>query len=61
MRFYGQWNDQENTALLNFRLGWIPVVGSDFYIAFNQRLSTLDDISFGEFSILAKIIWRFEI
>jgi hypothetical protein len=61
MRFYGQWNDQENTALLNFRLGWIPVVGSDFYLAFNQRVSTLDDISFGDFSILAKMIWRFEI
>ncbi|MFZ4401880.1 MAG: DUF5916 domain-containing protein [Bacteroidales bacterium] len=56
---YGQWNNQSKEVLLNYRINWIPKVGSDFYFVVNQKLDTKDNkIQFGNFTILAKFIWR---
>jgi hypothetical protein len=30
---FGQWNSEFDRFILNFRLSWIPVVGSDVYLA----------------------------
>jgi len=58
--FFGQWNNEDEEILFNFRINWIPVIGSDFYLAVNQ----LYDASGGGFklentTILSKLIWRF--
>ena len=59
---YGQWSNDRNEILLNFRLHWIPVIGSDFYIAVNQFLSTNNNIIKLENTVLlAKLVWRFSI
>lgn len=56
---YGQWNTVSKEVLLNYRINWIPKVGSDFYFVVNQKLSTRGDkIQFGDFTLLAKFIWR---
>lgn len=56
---YGQWNNQSKEVLLNYRINWIPKVGSDFYFVVNQKINTKDDkIQLGDFTILAKFIWR---
>jgi len=34
--FYTQWNTDIQAIMLNFRLHWIPRIGSDFYIVFSQ-------------------------
>jgi len=57
---FGQWNNEDREILINFRLNWIPVIGSDFYLAINQLYDTND----GKFklqntTILSKLIWRF--
>jgi len=56
---YGQWNNESKEVLLNYRINWIPKVGSDFYFVFNQKLSTKGDkVQFGDFTLLAKFIWH---
>jgi hypothetical protein len=60
--FFGQWNNVDKVFLLNFRLNWIPVVGSDFYLAVNQAAGTEKrPISLRETAILGKFIWSFTI
>jgi len=57
---YGQWNNDNKNVLLNFRIHWIPVIGSDFYLAVNQNISTENRvIKLKETIFLAKFIWRF--
>jgi hypothetical protein len=57
---FGQWNSEDDEVLLNFRVNWIPKIGSDFYFVVNQVIETGDDtIRFTEITILAKLIWRF--
>jgi len=56
---YGQWNTDSKEILLNYRINWIPKVGSDFYFVVNQRINTQGNkIEFGDFTLLAKFIWR---
>ncbi len=56
---YGQWNNESKEVLLNYRINWIPKVGSDFYFVINQKISTEGDkIQFGDFTLMAKFIWR---
>ncbi|MCX6232671.1 MAG: DUF5916 domain-containing protein [Bacteroidetes bacterium] len=55
---YGQWNNASKEVLLNYRINWIPKVGSDFYFVLNQRINTRNNkIEFGDFTVLAKFIW----
>jgi hypothetical protein len=59
---YGQWNNLSEEILLNYRINWIPKVGSDFYFVINQRIKTKGNtIEFGDFTLLAKFIWRLSI
>ncbi len=56
---YGQWNNESEEILLNYRINWIPKVGSDFYFVINQKIDTQGNkIEFGDFTLLAKFIWR---
>lgn len=57
---FGQWNNEDDEMLLNFRINWIPKIGSDFYFVVNQLIETGNNtIKFTEITILAKLIWRF--
>lgn len=59
-RFFGQWNNEEREILINFRLNWIPKIGSDFYLAINQRISTANSRwKVKETVVLLKFVWRF--
>ena len=57
---FGQWNNSQREILLNYRIGWIPKIGSDFYFVINQSISTQDDkLVFKQFTVLFKYIFRF--
>lgn len=56
---FGQWNNEMDMFVLNYRLNWIPVVGSDAYLAVNQMFSTDGSVKLRNTTILAKVIWRF--
>ncbi len=57
---FGQWNDQLDEIILNFRINWIPVIGSDFYFVLNQRISTENPKwTLDNTAILTKMVWRF--
>ncbi len=59
---YGQWNNKDKEILLNFRLNWIPQIGSDFYLAANQIIDTSGSrLRFVDFAVMAKLVWRFVI
>jgi len=59
---YSQWNNYSQEVLLNYRIHWIPKVGSDFYLAVNQKIKTENNcFKFTDFALLAKIIWRFAV
>ena len=59
---FGQWNNEANEVILNFRFSWIPVIGSDVYFVINQRYSTANDkIIATNTTLLAKVIWRFSL
>lgn len=56
---FGQWNNDDKSVLLNFRIHWIFVVGSDFYLAINQRIGKSDNTFLHErTSIIGKLVWR---
>lgn len=57
---YGQWNNEDDEVVLNFRINWIPQIGSDFYFVINQLLNTEGNkVRMEKTTILAKLIWRF--
>lgn len=57
--FFGQWNNETDLVILNFRFNWIPVVGSDFYLAVNQMYSTAGgDFELLYTTVLGKFVWR---
>jgi len=59
---FGQWNNEAQEIILNFRFHWIPVIGSDFYLVINQTLSTDNSIIKNkDIAILSKLVWRFGI
>lgn len=56
----GQWNNEDDEILLNLRLHWIPVIGSDFYVAVNQLITTREaKFTWDRTALLSKIVWRF--
>ncbi|MCD6192741.1 MAG: hypothetical protein J7L26_04640 [Candidatus Aminicenantes bacterium] len=58
--FFGQWNNEDKEILLNFRLNWIPKIGSDFYLVINQRISTRGaHWQVKDTVVLLKFVWRF--
>ncbi len=55
---YAQWNNEENLIVLNYRINWIPKIGSNVYFVVNQLVSTEG----GKFrntdlAVLAKFVW----
>jgi len=57
---FGQWNNEDDEVLLNFRINWIPKIGSDFYFVVNQLIDTRNNsFKFTETTIIGKLIWRF--
>jgi len=57
---FGQYNNEDKEVLLNFRINWIPKIGSDFYFVVNQLIDTSNhSFTLVETTILAKLIWRF--
>jgi len=58
---YAQWNTEDENILINYRINWIPKIGSYFYFVVNQELDTNGGIKLERTTILAKLIWRFAI
>lgn len=59
---FGQWNTEGEDILLNFRVNWIPKIGTDFYFVINQSIATRNnEITVERTTIIGKLIWRFAI
>ena len=56
---FSQWNNEDKNILLNYRINWIPKIGSFFYFVINQELSTEQGIKLERTTIIGKLIWRF--
>jgi hypothetical protein len=57
-----QWNSLDDLLLGNFRLHWIPNIGSDLYVVYNRGYDNLKQFSFMRPQIssgAAKLVWRF--
>lgn len=57
----GQYNSIDKEYIFNFRLRWIPVIGTDFFLIVNQvyRPNTNGELISYRSAILGKLIWRF--
>ena len=44
---------------MNYRINWIPKIGSWFYFVVNQEFDTSDGITLERTTIMGKLIWRF--
>jgi hypothetical protein len=57
----GQYNSVENEYIFNFRLRWIPVIGTDFFLIVNQvyRPDSNGQLASYRSAVLGKLIWRF--
>lgn len=57
---FAQWNDRARLGIMNYRLRWIPKLGTDFFLILNQRYDTSGDrIAVTRTSLIGKLIWRF--
>jgi hypothetical protein len=57
---FAQWNNEENEILLNYRINWIPKIGSFFYFVINQNINAENhSFKIERTTILGKLIWRF--
>jgi hypothetical protein len=60
--YFVQWNSVEDYLASNFRLHWIPKVGTDFFLVFNQSYSELNrlNVRYPQTNMgVAKLVWRF--
>lgn len=55
----GQWNNEDDEVILNFRLNWIPQPGSDLFLVVNQ-LAEAGDVGWRpqRTTVLSKLVWR---
>ena len=56
---FAQWNNEDENMLVNYRLNWIPKIGSYFYFVVNQEFDTNNGIKVKRTTIMGKLIWRF--
>ncbi|MEA3318361.1 MAG: DUF5916 domain-containing protein [Bacteroidota bacterium] len=56
---FTQWNNEDNNMLVNYRINWIPKIGSYFYFVINQEYNTNNNIKLIRTTIIGKLIWRF--
>ncbi|HET6991055.1 MAG TPA: hypothetical protein VFJ43_07015, partial [Bacteroidia bacterium] len=57
-----QYNSEEDQLLSNFRIHWIPKIGSDFYFVWNNGYDPVKRIDYLKPTInngAAKLVWRF--
>jgi hypothetical protein len=62
LAMFVQWNSLDDLLLGNFRLHWIPNIGSDLYVVYNRGYENLKQFSFMRPQIstgAAKLVWRF--
>lgn len=55
---FAQWNNEDERINLNFRLHWIPEIGSDVYLVYNQLYDTIDRTRPARATVLAKVAYR---
>lgn len=59
---FAQWNNEENEILVNYRINWIPKIGSFFFFVINQNINAENNsFKIERTTILGKLIWRFAI
>ncbi|OFX36676.1 MAG: hypothetical protein A2X08_09900 [Bacteroidetes bacterium GWA2_32_17] len=58
---FAQWNNEDNNILVDYRINWIPKIGSFFYFVINQEFNTKNTIKLERTTIVGKLIWRFAI
>ncbi len=60
---FGQWNNEEQEIILNYRLNWNPKPGAYFYFVINQEVGTAGPAGWvnNSITVMAKLIWRFAI
>jgi hypothetical protein len=58
---FGQWNNDDDEILFNFRVTWIPKPGAIFYFVFNQFGDTLDPHAWrmNKTVAMVKFVWYF--
>ena len=58
---FGQWNNDDDEVLFNFRLTWIPKPGAILYFVFNQFGDTLDPRGWrmNKTVAMVKFVWHF--
>lgn len=56
---FAQWNNENNNVIVNYRINWIPKIGSYFYFVINQEFNTDNGIKVERTTIIGKLIWRF--
>jgi len=58
---FAQWNNDDDVVLVNYRINWIPKIGSFFYFVINQAYDTNNGFKLERTTVLGKLIWRFAI
>ncbi len=58
---FAQWNNEDREINVNFRLHWIPEIGSDVYLVYNHLFDALGRIVTSRSTLVAKIAYRFVI
>lgn len=57
---FTQWNNKDEEVILNYRINWIPKIGSDFYFVINQLIDkTTGEYKLKTTTVLLKFVWRF--
>ena len=62
LSYFVQWNSLADYLAGNFRLHWIPKVGTDFFLVFNQSYDELESLDLRTPKTntgAAKLVWRF--
>ena len=59
---FGQWNNDDDEILFNFRVTWIPKPGAVFYFVFNEFGDTLDPRAWrmNKTVAMVKFVWYFD-
>ena len=60
---FGQWNNEEQEIIMNYRFNWNPKPGAYFYFVINQEVGTGGPSGWvnNSITIMAKLIWRFAV
>jgi hypothetical protein len=55
----GQWNNEDEVVIVNFRLNWIPRPGSDLFLVINEHAETVGSRwNPSRATVLTKLVWR---